>query len=123
MPEIFTTSAASRPVPVTWMVLWFKRSGLLEEGRSSLTRLAGQWEGDASMSWQEAQNRWDVNSNELNQALAEPGACRPRCRAKRCLMSIRASQVHSDSRRRTTVGVYIRDDARPPRAARRDLVT
>jgi 6 kDa early secretory antigenic target len=43
--------------------------GLLEEGRSSLSRLAGQWEGDASISWQEAQNRWDVNSNELNQAL------------------------------------------------------
>ncbi len=43
--------------------------GLLEEGRSSLTRLAGQWVGDASMSWQEAQNRWDVNSNELNLAL------------------------------------------------------
>jgi early secretory antigenic target protein ESAT-6 len=44
-------------------------AGLLEEGRGSLTRLAGQWEGDASMSWQEAQNRWDVNANELNQAL------------------------------------------------------
>ncbi|KUH94428.1 WXG100 family type VII secretion target [Mycobacterium sp. IS-3022] len=43
--------------------------GLLEEGRESLSRLAGQWEGDASMSWQEAQTRWDVNANELNQAL------------------------------------------------------
>jgi early secretory antigenic target protein ESAT-6 len=44
-------------------------AGLLEEGRGSLTRLAGQWESTASMSWQEAQNRWDANSNELNQAL------------------------------------------------------
>ncbi|BBY44976.1 WXG100 family type VII secretion target [Mycolicibacterium celeriflavum] len=43
--------------------------GLLEEGRESLSRLAGQWEGDASMSWQEAQTRWDVNANELNHAL------------------------------------------------------
>ena len=43
--------------------------GLLDEGRSSLARLAGQWEGDASMSWQEAQIRWDTNSTELNQAL------------------------------------------------------
>lgn len=44
-------------------------AGLLEEGRGSLARLAGQWEGDASMSWQEAQTRWDTNSAELNQAL------------------------------------------------------
>jgi 6 kDa early secretory antigenic target len=44
-------------------------AGLLEEGRGSLSRLAGQWEGDASMSWQEAQNRWDTNANELNLAL------------------------------------------------------
>lgn len=44
-------------------------AGLLEEGRGSLSRLAGQWEGDASMSWQEAQNRWDMNSAELDQAL------------------------------------------------------
>ena len=44
-------------------------AGLLEEGRGSLARLAGQWEGDASMSWQEAQNRWDTNANELNLAL------------------------------------------------------
>ena len=44
-------------------------AGLLEEGRGSLARLAGQWEGEASMSWQEAQNRWDTNSAELNQAL------------------------------------------------------
>jgi 6 kDa early secretory antigenic target len=44
-------------------------NGLLEEGRSSLARLAGQWEGEASMSWQEAQTRWDTNAFELNQAL------------------------------------------------------
>jgi early secretory antigenic target protein ESAT-6 len=44
-------------------------AALLEEGQGSLARLAGQWESTASMSWQEAQTRWDSNSTELNLAL------------------------------------------------------
>ena len=42
---------------------------LLGEGRETLGRLAAQWESDASMSWQEAQTRWDANAAELNLAL------------------------------------------------------
>jgi 6 kDa early secretory antigenic target len=46
-----------------------RTEALLVEGKESLVRLAAQWESDASMSWQAAQNRWDANALELNLAL------------------------------------------------------
>lgn len=43
--------------------------GLLDEGQGSLSRLQSAWVGDGSMSYQAVQQRWDSNSQELNQAL------------------------------------------------------
>jgi early secretory antigenic target protein ESAT-6 len=46
-----------------------RTQGLLDEGQGSLARLAAAWQGGASMTYQDAQMRWDTNSAELNAAL------------------------------------------------------
>lgn len=46
---------------------------LLDEGQGSLARLQSAWVGDGSMSYQAVQQRWDMNSAELNQALQSLG--------------------------------------------------
>jgi ESAT-6 family protein len=46
-----------------------RTEGLLTEGKGSLTRLQGAWQGEGSESYQATQMRWDNNSAELNAAL------------------------------------------------------
>ena len=54
-------------------------NGLLTEGESALTRLQASWEGDANMSYAEAQQRWNQNSTELNLALQSLGQAVEQC--------------------------------------------
>jgi 6 kDa early secretory antigenic target len=42
---------------------------LLDEGKSSLTRLAAAWGGSGSEAYQAVQQKWDATANELNQSL------------------------------------------------------
>jgi early secretory antigenic target protein ESAT-6 len=46
-----------------------RTAGLLDEGKGSLARLQGAWQGEGSDSYQATQMRWDNNSAELNAAL------------------------------------------------------
>jgi 6 kDa early secretory antigenic target len=46
-----------------------RTAGLLEDGKGSLSRLQGAWQGEGSESYQATQMRWDNNSAELNAAL------------------------------------------------------
>ncbi|MDH6244330.1 WXG100 family type VII secretion target [Mycobacterium sp. OTB74] len=43
--------------------------GLLDEGKSSLMKLAAVWGGDGSQAYQAVQQRWDNTAAELNSAL------------------------------------------------------
>ena len=43
--------------------------GLLDEGKSSLTKLAAAWGGSGSEAYQSVQQRWDETSAELNDSL------------------------------------------------------
>lgn len=43
--------------------------GLLDEGKSSLAKLAEAWGGSGSESYQQVQRNWDGTSAELNAAL------------------------------------------------------
>ena len=43
--------------------------GLLDEGKSSLAKLAAAWGGSGSESYQAVQQRWDQTSAELNESL------------------------------------------------------
>ncbi len=43
--------------------------GLLDEGKSSLAKLAAAWGGSGSEAYQGVQRRWDDASAELNEAL------------------------------------------------------
>jgi 6 kDa early secretory antigenic target len=43
--------------------------GLLDEGKSSLTKLAAAWGGSGSEAYQAVQRRWDESSAELNSSL------------------------------------------------------
>lgn len=43
--------------------------GLLDEGKSSLAKLAAAWGGSGSEAYQAVQRRWDETSAELNTAL------------------------------------------------------
>lgn len=54
-------------------------NGLLTEGESALTRLQSSWEGDANLSYAEAQTRWNQNSTELNLALQSLGQAVEQC--------------------------------------------
>lgn len=56
-----------------------KVNGLLTEGESALARLAGSWEGEANLSYSEAQQRWNQNSTELNLALQSLGQAVEQC--------------------------------------------
>jgi early secretory antigenic target protein ESAT-6 len=47
--------------------------GLLDEGKSTITRLQSAWEGDAANDWATLQMRWDASSTELNEALRNLG--------------------------------------------------
>lgn len=46
-----------------------RTASLLEDGKGSLARLQGAWQGEGSDSYQATQMRWDNNSAELNAAL------------------------------------------------------
>jgi len=43
--------------------------GLLDEGKSSLAKLAEAWGGSGSEAYQQVQRNWDDTSNELNASL------------------------------------------------------
>lgn len=45
------------------------QAGLLDEGKGSLARLAGAWQGDAQGAYNTLMMRWDQTSSELNLAL------------------------------------------------------
>ncbi|KUI05380.1 MULTISPECIES: WXG100 family type VII secretion target [Mycobacterium] len=51
-----------------------RTEGLLEEGKASLTALAGVWGGTSSEAYQAVQMRWDTASAELNAALRQLAA-------------------------------------------------